>query len=215
ISSEEAIETAKQLMLKEGLFVKDAEDERETFLVDEDDEDNDGNGNAIGEWGYLCNLNSFGSGEHRHKGRTSEEQKNKDRTSEEHRRLQILEPKSRVDIGSNDGFLWLNWEFTQKCCKQADQFRIAPIPIYSPGNTVFHILLMSKTRSMAGKPFCLRRLRKSSIEAALFQKYDEEMSLLDRISAQKLEETEYVRSMEASPRSISERICIKCEEESM
>ncbi|XLS55127.1 hypothetical protein HN51_004882, partial [Arachis hypogaea] len=163
ISSEEAIETAKQLMLKEGLFVKDAEDERETFLVDEDDEDNDGNGNAIGEWGYLCNLNSFGSGEHRHKGRTSEEQKNKDRTSEEHRRLQILEPKSRVDIGSNDGFLWLNWEFTQKCCKQADQFRIAPIPIYSPGNTVFHILLMSKTRSMAGKPFCLRRLRKSSI----------------------------------------------------
>ncbi|QHO47785.1 1-phosphatidylinositol-3-phosphate 5-kinase [Arachis hypogaea] len=110
ISSEEAIETAKQLMLKEGLFnngilwlppePEDAEDERETFLVDEDDEDNDGNGNAIGEWGYLCNLNSFGSGEHRHKGRTSEEQKNKDRTSEEHRRLQILEPKSRVDIGS-------------------------------------------------------------------------------------------------------------------
>ncbi|XLR61596.1 hypothetical protein S83_012268, partial [Arachis hypogaea] len=147
ISSEEAIETAKQLMLKEGLFV--------SSLI-------------------------FGSGEHRHKGRTSEEQKNKDRTSEEHRRLQILEPKSRVDIGSNDGFLWLNWEFTQKCCKQADQFRIAPIPIYSPGNT---------TRSMAGKPFCLRRLRKSSIEAALFQKYDEEMSLLDRISAQKLEET--------------------------
>ncbi|KAL4381235.1 hypothetical protein AHAS_Ahas04G0113200 [Arachis hypogaea] len=97
-------------MLKEGLFnngilwlppePEDAEDERETFLVDEDDEDNDGNGNAIGEWGYLCNLNSFGSGEHRHKGRTSEEQKNKDRTSEEHRRLQILEPKSRVDIGS-------------------------------------------------------------------------------------------------------------------
>ncbi|KAL1363629.1 hypothetical protein HN51_011836 [Arachis hypogaea] len=40
----------------------------------------------------------------------------------------------------------------------------------------------------------------------LFQKYDEEMSLLDRISAQKLEETEYLRSMEASPRSISERI---------
>ncbi|XP_072078829.1 cysteine synthase isoform X2 [Arachis hypogaea] len=63
ISSEEAIETAKQLMLKEGLFnngilwlpaePEDAEDERETFFVDEDDEDNDGNGNAIGEWGYL------------------------------------------------------------------------------------------------------------------------------------------------------------------
>ncbi|KAL4321842.1 hypothetical protein AHAS_Ahas14G0150900 [Arachis hypogaea] len=85
ISSEEAIETAKQLMLKEGLFnngilwlppePEDAEDERETFFVDEDDEDNDGNGNAIGEWGYLCNSNSFGSGEHRHKDRTSEEQK--------------------------------------------------------------------------------------------------------------------------------------------
>ncbi|XLR08622.1 hypothetical protein S83_036560 [Arachis hypogaea] len=54
---------------------EDAEDERETFFVDEDDEDNDGNGNAIGEWGYLRNSNSFGSGEHRHKDRTSEEQK--------------------------------------------------------------------------------------------------------------------------------------------
>ncbi|RYR31101.1 hypothetical protein Ahy_B01g055886 [Arachis hypogaea] len=54
---------------------EDAEDERETFFVDEDDEDNGGNGNAIGEWGYLRNSNSFGSGEHRHKDRTSEEQK--------------------------------------------------------------------------------------------------------------------------------------------
>ncbi|KAL4321717.1 hypothetical protein AHAS_Ahas14G0138400 [Arachis hypogaea] len=53
----------------------DAEDERKTFFVDEDDEDNDENGNAIGEWGYLRNSNSFGSGEHRHKDRTSEEQK--------------------------------------------------------------------------------------------------------------------------------------------
>ncbi|MED6132132.1 hypothetical protein PIB30_016344 [Stylosanthes scabra] len=40
----------------------------------------------------------------------------------------------------------------------------------------------------------------------LFQKYDEEMSLLDRITAQKLQETEYLRSMEASPTSISKRI---------
>ncbi|XLR03870.1 hypothetical protein S83_070068 [Arachis hypogaea] len=40
----------------------------------------------------------------------------------------------------------------------------------------------------------------------LFQKYHEEMSILDRISAQKLEETEYLGSMEASPRSISDRI---------
>ncbi|CAJ1951907.1 unnamed protein product [Sphenostylis stenocarpa] len=43
----------------------------------------------------------------------------------------------------------------------------------------------------------------------VFQKYDEEMSFLDRISAQKLQETESLRSIKVSPRSISERIVFK------
>ncbi|XP_073128124.1 uncharacterized protein [Henckelia pumila] len=43
----------------------------------------------------------------------------------------------------------------------------------------------------------------------LFQKYDEEMLFLDRISAQKLHETESLRSIQACPRSISERIVHK------
>ncbi|XP_061374779.1 uncharacterized protein LOC133316996 [Gastrolobium bilobum] len=43
----------------------------------------------------------------------------------------------------------------------------------------------------------------------VFQKYDEEMSFLDRISAQKLQETESLRSIKVSPRSISERIVYK------
>ncbi|XP_050375935.1 uncharacterized protein LOC126793448 isoform X2 [Argentina anserina] len=41
---------------------------------------------------------------------------------------------------------------------------------------------------------------------AVFQKYDEEMMYLDRISAQKLHETESLRSIQVCPRSISERI---------
>lgn len=40
----------------------------------------------------------------------------------------------------------------------------------------------------------------------VFHKYDEEMKLLDRISAQKLSETESLRSIKVSPRSVSERI---------
>ncbi|GAV85428.1 DUF1666 domain-containing protein, partial [Cephalotus follicularis] len=43
----------------------------------------------------------------------------------------------------------------------------------------------------------------------VFQKYDEEMMFLDRISAQKLHETESLRSIQACPRSISERIVHK------
>ncbi|KAI3454867.1 hypothetical protein Pfo_011536 [Paulownia fortunei] len=43
----------------------------------------------------------------------------------------------------------------------------------------------------------------------VFQKYDEEMLFLDRISAQKLHETESLRSIQAYPRSISERIVHK------
>ncbi|KAK3018784.1 hypothetical protein RJ639_003321 [Escallonia herrerae] len=43
----------------------------------------------------------------------------------------------------------------------------------------------------------------------VFQKYDEEMLFLDRISAQKLSETESLRSIQACPRSISERIVHK------
>ncbi|XP_075480555.1 uncharacterized protein LOC142521215 isoform X2 [Primulina tabacum] len=43
----------------------------------------------------------------------------------------------------------------------------------------------------------------------LFQKYDEEMLFLDRISAQKLHETETLKSIQACPRSISERIVHK------
>ncbi|KAK9278433.1 hypothetical protein L1049_027998 [Liquidambar formosana] len=43
----------------------------------------------------------------------------------------------------------------------------------------------------------------------MFQKYDEEMMFLDRISAQKLHETESLRSIQACPRSISERIVHK------
>ncbi|XP_068309315.1 uncharacterized protein [Pyrus communis] len=40
----------------------------------------------------------------------------------------------------------------------------------------------------------------------VFQKYDEEMMFLDRISAQKLHETESLKSIQVCPRSISERI---------
>ncbi|XP_065864229.1 uncharacterized protein [Euphorbia lathyris] len=43
----------------------------------------------------------------------------------------------------------------------------------------------------------------------VFQKYDEEMMFLDRISAQKLHETESLRSIQACPRSISDRILHK------
>ncbi|XP_052179362.1 uncharacterized protein LOC127792806 [Diospyros lotus] len=43
----------------------------------------------------------------------------------------------------------------------------------------------------------------------VFQKYDEEMLFLDRISVQKLHETESLRSIQACPRSISERIVYK------
>ncbi|GMH03950.1 hypothetical protein Nepgr_005789 [Nepenthes gracilis] len=43
----------------------------------------------------------------------------------------------------------------------------------------------------------------------VFQKYDEEMVVLDRISAQKLHETESLRSFKVQPRSISERIVHK------
>lgn len=52
---------------------EDAEDEQEAILFDDEDDDHDGN--AIGEWGYLRSSSSFGSGEHRHRDRTSEEQK--------------------------------------------------------------------------------------------------------------------------------------------
>ncbi|MBA0553885.1 hypothetical protein Golob_013024 [Gossypium lobatum] len=43
----------------------------------------------------------------------------------------------------------------------------------------------------------------------VFQKYDEEMMFLHRVSAQKLQETESLRSIQACPRSISERIVHK------
>ncbi|GAB4839597.1 hypothetical protein Ancab_029120 [Ancistrocladus abbreviatus] len=43
----------------------------------------------------------------------------------------------------------------------------------------------------------------------VFQKYDEEMIFLDRISAQKLHETESLRSFKVQPRSVSERIVHK------
>ncbi|KMT11162.1 hypothetical protein BVRB_5g110920 [Beta vulgaris subsp. vulgaris] len=44
---------------------------------------------------------------------------------------------------------------------------------------------------------------------AVYQKYDEEMMFLDRISAQKLHETESLRSIQVEPRSISQRIVHK------
>ncbi|KAG7023233.1 hypothetical protein SDJN02_14258, partial [Cucurbita argyrosperma subsp. argyrosperma] len=43
----------------------------------------------------------------------------------------------------------------------------------------------------------------------VFQKYDEEMMFLDRITAQKLHETESLRSIKVCPRSLSERIVHK------
>ncbi|KAJ8773102.1 hypothetical protein K2173_028279 [Erythroxylum novogranatense] len=43
----------------------------------------------------------------------------------------------------------------------------------------------------------------------VFQKYDEEMMFLDRISAQKLHETESLKSIQVCPRSISDRIVHK------
>ncbi|KAK6268316.1 hypothetical protein QUC31_012476 [Theobroma cacao] len=50
---------------------EDEEDEREAALFDDDDDD----GNASGEWGYLRNSSSFGSGEYRTRDRSSEEHK--------------------------------------------------------------------------------------------------------------------------------------------
>ncbi|MCD7462606.1 hypothetical protein HAX54_048893 [Datura stramonium] len=44
---------------------------------------------------------------------------------------------------------------------------------------------------------------------SIFQKYDEEMLFFDRITAQKLHETESLRSIQACPRSISDRIVHK------
>ncbi|XP_058009898.1 uncharacterized protein LOC110661453 isoform X3 [Hevea brasiliensis] len=43
----------------------------------------------------------------------------------------------------------------------------------------------------------------------VFQKYDEEMTFLDRVSAQKLHETESLKSIQVNPRSISDRIVHK------
>ncbi|XLU59937.1 hypothetical protein S245_019146 [Arachis hypogaea] len=183
ISSEEAIETAKQLMLKEGLFKMQKTSEKLFWLM-KMMKTMTGMGMPLGfstlqrfqRWLSLVELGIYS--EMLQTSRSVQNCSHPHLFSRKYGACHLLQ--------------------TQNCSLE-----------------VFHILLMSKTRSMAGKPFCLRRLGKSSIEAALFQKYDEEMSLLDRISAQKLEETEYLRSMEASPRSISERICIKCEEESM
>ncbi|PIN21252.1 Phosphatidylinositol-4-phosphate 5-kinase [Handroanthus impetiginosus] len=50
---------------------EDEEDEREAFLFEDDDD-----GDAVGEWGYLRNSSSFGSGEYR----------SRDKSNEEHRR---------------------------------------------------------------------------------------------------------------------------------
>ncbi|KAF7813970.1 1-phosphatidylinositol-3-phosphate 5-kinase FAB1B [Senna tora] len=50
---------------------EDEEDERETNLLDDDDEE----GNVTGDWGYLRKSSSFGSGEYRHRDRSSEEHK--------------------------------------------------------------------------------------------------------------------------------------------
>ncbi|OIW04546.1 hypothetical protein TanjilG_13928 [Lupinus angustifolius] len=52
---------------------EDEEDEREATLFDDDEDDNDVN--TVGEWGYLRNSSSFGSGEHHLRERSSEEQK--------------------------------------------------------------------------------------------------------------------------------------------
>ncbi|KAK7349343.1 hypothetical protein VNO77_06643 [Canavalia gladiata] len=52
---------------------EDEEDEREAILFDDDDDDDDGN--ATGEWGYLRNSGSFGSGEFRQRDRSGEEHK--------------------------------------------------------------------------------------------------------------------------------------------
>ncbi|PHU24803.1 1-phosphatidylinositol-3-phosphate 5-kinase FAB1B [Capsicum chinense] len=49
---------------------EDEEDEREGLLFDDDDD-----GDAAGEWGYLHASSSFGSGEHRGRDRSNEEQK--------------------------------------------------------------------------------------------------------------------------------------------
>lgn len=51
---------------------EDEEDDREAILFDDDD---DNEGNSTGEWGYLRNSSSFGSGESRHRDRSNEEHK--------------------------------------------------------------------------------------------------------------------------------------------
>ncbi|GAB2292855.1 hypothetical protein Dimus_027089 [Dionaea muscipula] len=49
----------------------------------------------------------------------------------------------------------------------------------------------------------------------VFQKYDEEMIILDQISARKLQETESLRSFKVQPRSMSERIVYKLSTDKM
>lgn len=87
---------------------EDEEDEREAILFDDDDDDDD-DGNAIGEWGYLRNSSSFGSGEHRQRDRSSEEHKVVKNVVDGHFRAlvaQLLQVEN-LPVEDNDENSWL------------------------------------------------------------------------------------------------------------
>lgn len=86
---------------------EDEEDEREAILFDDDD---DLDGNATGEWGYLRNSSSFGSGEYRHRDRSNDEQKKvvKNVVDSHFRALvsQLLQVED-IPVEDNDKNSWL------------------------------------------------------------------------------------------------------------
>ncbi|XWS19998.1 hypothetical protein CRYUN_Cryun31cG0063900 [Craigia yunnanensis] len=80
------------------------EDEREAALFDDDD------GDATGDWGYLRNSSSFGSGESRIRDRSSEEHKKVKNIVDEHFRTlvaQLLQVESLPVGDENDKDIWL------------------------------------------------------------------------------------------------------------
>ncbi|CAA0829481.1 1-phosphatidylinositol-3-phosphate 5-kinase FAB1B [Striga hermonthica] len=86
---------------------EDEEDEREALLFEDDDDDGDG----AGEWGYLRNSSSFGSGEFRSRDRSNEEHKKvmKNVVEGHFRALvaQLLQVENLLPEAVNDKESWL------------------------------------------------------------------------------------------------------------
>ncbi|KAK6153537.1 hypothetical protein DH2020_013176 [Rehmannia glutinosa] len=85
---------------------EDEEDEREALLFEDEDD-----GDAAGEWGYLRNSSSFGSGEYRSRDKSNEEHKRamKNVVDGHFRALvaQLLQVENLLAVGENDKESWL------------------------------------------------------------------------------------------------------------